>query len=96
MKGKLLICSAMPAEISFCGQFECLETLATGIGKVNAALTLTERILDGTSDPVSFVLNIGIAGSNVFNPGEIVNCHLDSTKGHDRFCTGRANWHYPF
>ncbi len=47
------------------------EVLYCGVGKVNATYNLTRRLLQN-SKPVSYVLNLGSAGSHVFNRGALV------------------------
>ncbi len=51
--------------------FNHCNTLITGIGKVNAAYELTKAI--GEKRP-ALIVNLGSAGSNVFQKGEVVCC----------------------
>jgi adenosylhomocysteine nucleosidase len=53
------------------GEFGNFNTLVTGIGKVNAAYSLTKQIF--THRP-ELIVNLGSAGSNVFKRGEVVCC----------------------
>jgi adenosylhomocysteine nucleosidase len=43
----------------------------TGLGKINASITTSDAIL---KHKPKLVINLGTAGSNQFNKGEIVNC----------------------
>lgn len=52
-------------------KFDDLDTLFIGVGKVNAAYHLTKKIAE--SKP-SVIVNLGSAGSNVFDKGSVVCC----------------------
>lgn len=52
--------------------FDPYNTLFTGIGKVNAAYALTKRICEKRP---SLILNLGSAGSNHFQKGEVICCN---------------------
>ena len=64
-------------EIESQDQFHDTNLLHCGIGKVNAAFRLTQRLLDWKAQKGSFpkaVVNLGSAGSREFAAGEVVNC----------------------
>lgn len=52
-------------------EFENINKLVVGIGKISAAYELTKAIC--TQKP-SLIINLGSAGSNCFNKGEVVCC----------------------
>jgi adenosylhomocysteine nucleosidase len=52
-------------------EFDDLDPLIVGIGKVNAAFHLTKRIMERRP---GLIVNLGSAGSNTFNRGEVVCC----------------------
>ncbi|AOW11412.1 nucleosidase [Flavobacterium gilvum] len=51
--------------------FENCSTLITGIGKVNAAYELTKKIQQKRP---SLIVNLGSAGSNFFQKGDVICC----------------------
>jgi adenosylhomocysteine nucleosidase len=51
--------------------FEGVNKVITGIGKVNAAIALSKAIADHKP---KLIVNLGSAGSNFFNKGEVVSC----------------------
>lgn len=53
-------------------EFSEFNTLYTGVGKVNAAYRLTKSIQQHKPD---VVINLGTAGSTVFNKGSVVCCN---------------------
>ncbi|MFY0256005.1 hypothetical protein ACDQ55_18865 [Chitinophaga sp. 30R24] len=53
------------------GEFEELDPLFVGIGKVNAAYHLTKRI--SVQQP-GVIINLGSAGSNKYQQGEVICC----------------------
>lgn len=61
---------AMKAEAG--EEFENQDVLFTGLGKVNASYQLTKFLSHYQPD---VVINLGTAGSKVFNKGEIICCH---------------------
>lgn len=76
MTRALLVVMALPMEAQ--GRFEQagIDVLYTGIGKVNAACTLTRRLaeLARAGTPPSLVVNFGTAGSRRFPAGTVVGC----------------------
>lgn len=74
-KDNTLIVMALESEAK--GLFNDLNTIYTGVGKVNAAYHMMEALRDwkeekGT-DP-ELVINVGTAGSGLFAYGTLVNC----------------------
>ncbi len=63
-----LLVFAMQAEAG--NEFDNYDKLFTGIGKVNAAYHLTRYLAQNPEHDI--VINLGTAGSSVFNRGEIV------------------------
>ncbi len=66
---KSLIVFALESEAA--GEFDGYSCLFTGIGKVNAAISLTESL--SVSRP-EMIINLGSAGSATFKRGEVVCC----------------------
>src|SRR6185369_14743013 len=69
LKKSPLFVFALPEEAG--EEFRDQEVLFTGVGKVNAAYSLTKKLHQHN---YSIVVNLGSAGSNVFNKGDIVCC----------------------
>jgi adenosylhomocysteine nucleosidase len=69
----------MALDIESQGLFEQhgVPVLYTGLGKVNAAITLTRRLAAyrHAGRPAPFVINFGTAGSQRFVTGSLVGCH---------------------
>ncbi|MFB6455345.1 hypothetical protein ACE38W_08755 [Chitinophaga sp. Hz27] len=53
------------------GEFDNVDALFVGIGKVNAAYHLTKRIANNRP---GIIVNLGSAGSNSFHRGEVICC----------------------
>jgi adenosylhomocysteine nucleosidase len=66
---KSLIVFALESEAA--GEFDGYSCLFTGIGKVNAAVSLTESL---SVDRPEMIVNLGSAGSATFKRGEVVCC----------------------
>ncbi len=66
---KVLYVFAIDAEAA--GEFDGYNILFAGIGKLNAAYSLTKKIL---LNPPDLIVNLGTAGSNTHNCGEVVYC----------------------
>src|SRR5579863_5022000 len=70
---------AMALEIEAQGAFERagVPVLYTGLGKVNAALSLMRALRDyrHAGAPPPLVLNFGTAGSHHLKTGSLVGCH---------------------
>ena len=58
-------------EVEAADEFQDYQPLVVGIGKVNAAYQLTKRI---HQQKPSIIINMGSAGSHVFDRGEIICC----------------------
>jgi adenosylhomocysteine nucleosidase len=69
LPGEILFSFALASEAA--EVFEGHRTLITGIGKVNAAYELTKAI---QSKRPSLIVNLGSAGSNEFQKGDVVCC----------------------
>jgi adenosylhomocysteine nucleosidase len=69
----VLIVSALEVETQ--GQLEDYEVLYTGVGKVNATLTLTKYLESwGEEFPYKLIMNYGTAGSRKYKKSELVDC----------------------
>ena len=68
LKDSLLV-FALPSEAA--DEFEEYDKLIVGVGKLNATYELTKRLV--TKKP-QLIINLGSAGSNVFNKGDVVCC----------------------
>jgi adenosylhomocysteine nucleosidase len=73
----VLVVMALPAESA--GVFEAagVPVLYCGVGKVNAAITLTRELgrYLHEAQPLPLVLNFGSAGSRVLDTGTLAGCH---------------------
>jgi len=58
-------------EIEAANDFDEMNPLFVGVGKVNAAYHLTKRIIQDKPD---IIINLGSAGSNLFSKGSVVCC----------------------
>lgn len=75
------------------GEFNDCQTLITGIGKVNAAYTLTRAIPERRPE---LIVNLGSAGSNVFPHGDIVCCTKFIQRDMDITGLGYKKYETPF
>lgn len=50
---------------------EHIETIYTGVGKVNAAIKTTQAIIEHKPKRI---INYGTAGSHIYNQGELIDC----------------------
>lgn len=82
---------AMPEEAN--ELFEGSELLFTGLGKVNATYRLTKYL--GQSRP-GIIINLGSAGSSVFQQGEIVCCTKFIQRDMDVSALGFEKYKTPF
>ena len=72
-KDDILIVCALEVETQ--GQLDNWDVLYTGVGKVNAAITLQERFGKyGSHIPYDRVINYGTAGSRKYKKGELIDC----------------------
>lgn len=74
-------------------EFDDINKLVVGIGKVHAAYELTKAIY--TSKP-SLIINLGSAGSNVFKRGEVVCCTQFIQRDMDVRGLGYEKYETPF
>jgi adenosylhomocysteine nucleosidase len=72
----MLIVMALEIEAQGLFERERIPVLFTGIGKVNAAIALTRRLVEYrlAAQPSPRVINFGSAGSQRFNSGSLVSC----------------------
>ena len=89
MINPLIVCALKDEFNIETGQYSLLHT---GVGKVNAAISLTEYML--LNKKPSFVINYGTAGSKKLDVGELIDCtkfiqrDMDASKlGFDKFET---------
>lgn len=73
--------------------FDNHNTLITGVGKVNAAYELTKRL---SHTKPSLIVNLGSAGSNIFQRGEVVCCTNFVQRDMDVRGLGFALYETPF
>lgn len=69
LSGKTLFVFALPSEAA--EEFEHVNKVFVGIGKVNAAYELTKAI---RRHKPQLIINLGSAGSNFFKKGEVICC----------------------
>jgi adenosylhomocysteine nucleosidase len=72
-----LACVALRAETADVFERAGTPVIYCGVGKVNAAMTLTERLAQYQfhRQPMPLVINFGTAGSRRFPSGTLVSCH---------------------
>lgn len=73
--------------------FSDFDVLHTGIGKINAAHSLSKRI---QSQKPSIVINMGTAGSRKHSGGSVVNCTKFIQRDMDVTFLGFEKWKTPF
>lgn len=73
--------------------FDDYNTLFVGIGKVSASYHLTKAILAHKPD---LIINLGTAGSTVFDKGTIVNCNRFIQRDMDVRALGFKKFETPF
>lgn len=90
----------MALEIESQGVFahQQVPVLYTGVGKVNAAMSLTRRLAQyrGAGLPLPLVINLGTAGSRHFPTGTLVACHCFVQRDMDVSALGFPYGHTPF
>jgi len=93
-----LIVMALEIESQRVFEHNGIPVLYTGLGKVNAAMTLTRRLANyqhaGRSPPE--VINFGTAGSHRFATGTLVGCHRFVQRDMDARALGFAYGVTPF
>lgn len=85
----LVFALEMEAQEAFSGA----EILYTGVGKVNAAYRLTKALHEKRP---GIVINLGTAGSTVFNRGEVVCCTHFIQRDMDAQALGFRKYETPF
>lgn len=70
-KKDVLLVMALPSESQGLFESEGLEICYTGIGKVNAAIAITQAIVEKKP---KYVVNLGTAGSAKFKTHDVVEC----------------------
>ncbi len=91
MSVNLLFVLALEAEAR--DQFDDVNVLFTGVGKVNASISLTNLL--GHRTP-GCIINVGTAGSQKFKPGTIVNATRFIQRDMDVRPLGFAHYQTPF
>src|SRR5215831_6930254 len=73
---QILVVMALEIEGQGIFERERIPVLYTGIGKVNAAVALTRKLVElkQTAQPLPLVVNFGSAGSKKFSSGTLVSC----------------------
>jgi adenosylhomocysteine nucleosidase len=80
-------------DIEVAGEFEDVNKLITGCGKVNAAYELTKAI---HQHHPKLIVNIGSAGSNYFKRGEVICCTSFVQRDMDARGLGFKQYETPF
>lgn len=75
------------------GRFAQENIIYTGLGKVNAAYSLTKYISNNNPD---LIINLGSAGSGVFKKGSVINCTQFIQRDMDVRPLGFKKWATPF
>ncbi len=75
------------------GEFDGLNKLVVGIGKVSAAYHLTKAV---AANKPNLIVNLGSAGSDVFNTGEVVCCTRFVQRDMDVRGLGYERYETPF
>lgn len=85
MKTEILFVLALKDESQ--GEIEKLDcpVLYTGVGKVNAAISLAKELIGRPSGHPKYVINLGTAGSTIFKSEQIVN--VDTIIQRDMNCS---------
>lgn len=83
----------MALDIESRGRFNLYDVVHTGLGKVNASYLLTKAIHAKRPDAV---INLGSAGSTVFNTGSLVACTKFIQRDIDLTPLGFSNYQTPF
>lgn len=94
----LLVVMALPIESQGVFEREQVPVLFTGLGKVNAALTLAGALAveRARGRPMPRVVNFGTAGSRHFKTGMLVGCHRFVQRDMDVSALGFPLGHTPF
>jgi adenosylhomocysteine nucleosidase len=94
----LLVVMALPIESQGVFEREQVPVLFTGLGKVNAAMTLARRLAGyrAAGRALPRVVNFGTAGSRHFSTGALVGCHRFVQRDMDVSALGFPLGHTPF
>ncbi len=95
---ELLVVMALPEEEQGLLAAEGAPLLFTGLGKINAALVLTRRLVELrlTGRLPRLVVNFGTVGSHKWPTGSVVACHRFVQRDMDVTPLGFAHGHTPF
>jgi adenosylhomocysteine nucleosidase len=76
-ESRWLVVMALPLEAQGVFEQAGIRVLYTGVGKVNAAMTLTRVLAEHrhNGDSLPRIVNFGSAGSRCFTTGTVVACH---------------------
>jgi adenosylhomocysteine nucleosidase len=98
MSASLLIVMALPIEGQQVFERAGVSVLYTGLGKVNAAMTLARELALAVArgERPARVVNFGTAGSQRFATGTIVGCHRFVQRDMDVSALGFPLGHTPF
>lgn len=91
LKQKPLFVFALASEAA--DEFEDVNPLIVGIGKVHAAYNLTKHI---AQEKPSIIINLGSAGSNTFKRGEVICCTEFIQRDMDVTGLGYQKYETPF
>lgn len=80
-------------EVEIAGEFDHVNKVITGCGKVNAAYELTKAI---HRHKPSLIINLGSAGSNQFKRGEVICCTKFIQRDMDATGLGFKKYETPF
>ncbi len=94
----LLVVMALPIESQGVFERERVPVLFTGLGKINAAMSLTRSLAAyrAGGGPLPRVVNFGTAGSHHFETGALVACHRFVQRDMDVSALGFPLGHTPF
>jgi adenosylhomocysteine nucleosidase len=94
----ILVVMALEIEAPGAFQQQRVPVLYTGVGKVNAAMSLTRRLAQYriASLPPPLVINFGTAGSRHFPTGTLVACHGFVQRDMDVSALGFPYGHTPY
>ncbi|MFT6106418.1 MAG: adenosylhomocysteine nucleosidase [Rickettsiales bacterium] len=87
----IIIAMALKSECR--GRFTKEDIIYTGVGKINAAYNLTKSIANKSPN---IVINLGSAGSEKFNSGELINCTKFVQRDMNVEPLGFEKWVTPF
>jgi len=94
----MLVVMALEMESQGVFAHQQVPVLYTGVGKVNAALSLMRRLAQyrAAELPLPLVINLGTAGSRYFPTGTLVACHSFVQRDMDVSALGFPRGHTPF